>query len=905
MRQINQVPDASSAGFYNPCSGALSIVMPQEAINQIQNPSFELYLDTNNVAFPDWRVTRISTPGGVTSTLTNISPYITTTGREWSGANSLYTANVAGFNFISLQYVNLSITTNLTYAFSFYLFGETGSHNRIYTITVAVGATTVATRSVQVVEGRWQRFELVFRSTLTSAVATATITKGPVGGSYAGGDVYIDALQFEQITIADTMLNIPVSSMHATTYFDGDTTGLIDDSTGIIEFAWEGLPHRSRSVRSEATAAGGRIYNLQDDFDLEIIGIAEASMAQPQVQTLTYNSQDGGTLQDIINPVRTITLIGQLHGSDKIDLARKVQRLTALFSRDLVQFRQDRTFIFQHLDGREPIGVPMTFTGTFTGGLNVMATDLLSVNIDISIQMHDPYFYGHDEGMKLTVPTRTAFGNFFKVSPYSISSTTGLLQPLGASPGIFGQIYTIAQAPDGRFWIGGTFTAPHAYITIYNPNTNTFTAVPGATLNAAVHSIKFSPDGLAWIGGAFTGAIGNYLTTHNGSAYLSTGNFNSIVQGIQVVPIGSQYEVYAVGQFTTAPSGAALYIAKYDNSIATWAAYSTGNGFNGVVFAVTYDAVKDVLYVGGSFTATNGGAVSCARIAQIIRSTGTTSACGTGIPNQSVRALYVDTDQSLIIGGNFTLPTKYLAYFANGVVSGWPVGYSTTTTPYEIVNINQISRYKDGIFVGSPRTISSTGAFFQTDLPGLAYWNGSAISGSAWIPIADCGYSSYVGYEAPDGQFFVGQTTAGSPVSVNLVQTINSSTVQSYPTIRMQFRFGYRIQVLAILNARDNKTMLFTDRYEDNGLGDEQEYDFSGGDIVTIQPKYSQVNSQQFGNLLRVMNPAGNFVDYTIRPGSVSIGLMAMELSTPIEGYNVEVFWPQAFQSIFDGVYKQ
>lgn len=898
MRQINQVPDASSAGFYNPCSGALSIVMPQEAINQIQNPSFELYLDTNNVAFPDWRVTRISTPGGVTSTLTNISPYITTTGREWSGANSLYTANVAGFNFISLQYVNLSITTNLTYAFSFYLFGETGSHNRIYTITVAVGATTVATRSVQVVEGRWQRFELVFRSTLTSAVATATITKDPVGGSYAGGDVYIDALQFEQITIADTMLNIPVSSMHATTYFDGDTTGLIDDSTGIIEFAWEGLPHRSRSVRSEATAAGGRIYNLQDDFDLEIIGIAEASMAQPQVQTLTYNSQDGGTLQDIINPVRTITLIGQLHGLDKIDLARKVQRLTALFSRDLVQFRQDRTFIFQHLDGREPIGVPMTFTGTFTGGLNVMATDLLSVNIDISIQMHDPYFYGHDEGMSLLPPSGSYGTGLYKVSTYQVSSITSMMQSLGPVGTNLANVYTLAQAQDGRIWIGGDFLLPHPYITIYNPATNTFSAVPGATLNAAVNSIKFAPDGKAWIGGNFTGAIGNYLTTHNGTAYTSTGNFNNFVYGIQIVPAGISYEVYAVGAFTTAPSGAANRIARYTTA---WSSYGTGTGFNNIVYAITYNSISDILYVGGAFTTTQGGAVACPRVAQITRSGGSTSACGAGIPNNSVRSLYIDTDQSLIIGGDFTSPTNYLAYFANGVITAWSVGY---TTPITSIGINQITRYRDGIFVGSPRSISSTVIAvpaYKTALPSVAYWNGSAISGSAWIPIADCSISTFTGLELPNGDFII-SIIGGSPSSIQLSHTLNSSTVQAYPKIRLKLNNGSQYQVVGIINARDTKMMLFNDRFEQNGVSASIDYDFVAGQVITIVPKNGTLTAYVNENLLYTLNPAGSFVDFVLRPGIASIGACIGDNSIMP---TIEVYWPQTFQSIFDGVYKQ
>ena len=84
MRQINQVPDASGAGYYNPCSGALSIVMPSEAINQVQNPSFELYSTAYSGfnPFVGWSVSRRA--GGVTTTVTDISSYITAGNPVWS-----------------------------------------------------------------------------------------------------------------------------------------------------------------------------------------------------------------------------------------------------------------------------------------------------------------------------------------------------------------------------------------------------------------------------------------------------------------------------------------------------------------------------------------------------------------------------------------------------------------------------------------------------------------------------------------------------------------------------------------------------------------------------------------------------------------------------------------------------
>jgi hypothetical protein len=879
--------------------------MPQEAINQIRNPSFELYIDpTTLLPFSGWQITRRS--GGSNTTTTDISAYIVNT-KAWAGINSVYTANVVGSDFVTLRYDSLSIETGKYYAFSFYVYGAPRSSGRLYTATVSSGGVARGRKAFNIIENQWQRIEVVFYSSVTSSSVSASIGKEIVGSSYAGGDVYIDAVQFEQLNTVDADIGLPTpANMHATTYFDGDTVGYIDDSTGIIEYAWDARPHWSESRRSSATASGGRIYNLQDEFGFNVVGVAEAGINQPQVQAIAFNSQDGGSLQDIINPVRTITFIGQIYGQDKIDLSRKLQRLQALLSRDLVAQRQVRRFIFQHKDGFENVGVPMSFSGAFVGGLNVMATNTLVVDIDISIQMSDPYFYGHDEGMELLGPDEylpTAYVN--KISSYNTASQTAVLNQISINAN---NIWTLAQAPDGRIWIGGDFTiathgTPSSYICIYNPRTNALEAVPGGTLNSEVFHILFSPDGLAWIAGNFTGAMGNYLTTHNGTAYVSTGNFNAAVQNLAIVPLSGSYEVYAVGSFTSAPSVAtALRIARRTTA-GVWTAYTSG--FGSIVYAITYDAQRDILYVGGQFT------TPTARVAQIARSTGTITACGSGIANNVVLCLYVDADGTLVIGGTFTSPSTYAAYFANGTISGWPIGYATT--PLDFPTRNHIWGYKGGIVIGAPRAIASTTVSvpaYRTDLPALAYWNGTALGGSAWIPIGDCRPSGqigarFTGIELSNGDVYVGVanlTALGAQVnSARITHAINTSTVQAYPIIRMQFDnqpFDYNIQVNSIINCRDNKNLLFNDRMETNtGLTADIDLDFVKGDLVYVKPQYSKISSAYFDNLIRVINPAGTFADFTLRPGSVDLALVSFNTG-------IAVYWPQTFQSIFDGVYK-
>jgi hypothetical protein len=96
--------------------------------------------------------------------------------------------------------------------------------------------------------------------------------------------------------------------------------------------------------------------------------------------------------------------------------------------------------------------------------------------------------------------------------------------------------------------------------------------------------------------------------------------------------------------------------------------------------------------------------------------------------------------------------------------------------------------------------------------------------------------------------------------------------------------------------------MLFNDLlYQDLASVAYTDADFTIGEIITIYPKTSRVVSQSGTNFIREINPAGNFVDFTIRPGQVSLSWMQYEETNPLEN-DIVVYWPQTFQSIFDGV---
>jgi hypothetical protein len=180
----------------------------------------------------------------------------------------------------------------------------------------------------------------------------------------------------------------------------------------------------------------------------------------------------------------------------------------------------------------------------------------------------------------------------------------------------------------------------------------------------------------------------------------------------------------------------------------------------------------------------------------------------------------------------------------------------------------------------------------------MSYWNGTALSGSSWIPIASGQYLQYTGVTLSDGTLMVALRGATTDRSSAVTHALNSSTIQSYPTIRM-VTDGPTIQIDAVVNVRDDKLMLFTDRTQGNT--DPADVDFISNDLITIKPKYGTVQSALFGNMIRLLNLAGVFADYTIRPGTVSIAAI---INGDGDATTVELYWRQTFQSLFDGVNK-
>ncbi len=231
---------------------------------------------------------------------------------------------------------------------------------------------------------------------------------------------------------------------------------------------------------------------------------------------------------------------------------------------------------------------------------------------------------------------------------------------------IDGTIRAIAFQDDGKILVGGTFT----YYNSYRDNTkysmtrilrfnsdgtfdDTFQQI-GTGFNNSVYAILLQDDGKIIVGGAFTSYNGvslPYVTRLNSdgsidSSYSTTGPGFDIVSSMVMQDDG---KVIVAGGFV---GGTRIARLSTDGTIDTSFAL-TGTGLNGYIRRVDIQADGKIV-IGGDFTSYNG--VTMSRIARL-NSDGSldeTFVTGTGA-NGIVRALAIQNDGKIVIGGDFTL----------------------------------------------------------------------------------------------------------------------------------------------------------------------------------------------------------------------------------------------------------
>lgn len=940
MSNIQLLPSVPNPGYYNQCSGALSMTLPQETTNLITEPSFEVYTSNTWPAKTNWRI-ELHTG----ATVNPVTSYIVTGTKSYAGASSLYSRTISGNHVKSVTYATLSVVAGY-YAWSFYIYGDARSNGRLYTSTIRNSSTNaiLASKKFALQENKWNRIELVWY-TASSATVTVGIEKDAVSGSFAGGDCWIDACQFEKLQVQN--ITGSTDGLRATTYFDGSTSGFYGSNAAIQEYVWRGQPHRSESVRSGQTNHGGRIINLQDQCALEIISINEAGMNQPTNHDGVFNTADGGQLVDIINSKRTITMIGRVSGTDKNDFAQKIAQLTAYFSRDVTAMRTPRRFIFQHKDGRENVGVELTFFAAFESGLNVTLSDVYVANVEISLTMYDPYFYGHDESMDMNIDNvqfSALPANFpayvmtsYIDSIYDSSATRNTTwKRLGVNEDILfnGAVRATAVDNDGIIWIGGEFTTingvTHNHIATYNPKTKLWsTVLSGATngVNNHVYDIRVAPDNKVWVAGLFTSAGGITNTAYfayynkltNTFVSPSTAQPNAAVNtiSINIDYHINEFEIVIGGQFTTIGGVSRRYLAV--KSAATPTQYDpiddgTGgaNGVDAQVNKVFYDPNSKYYYIGGAFSRFGTAGTIVNGIATYTQNGGL-SPLGWGIFNAEIVDIIADDDGNIIFAPIQTLSTMQIratgavtgvnsvntniCFFNGSVLQWWIVPTNLVLTD----NFpNCLQQYKGGILFGNANAW---------------YWPGTATSATQFVAynqqICVDSFRVNVPLVLPDNTVYLMKRVTGASkyTHASIVKGYNSSTVSAHITI--QAIGNNTLNLWQIINWVNSKII-----YVDPSQVSQSSVLFtpdtlfaSKYDYIFMDFRNTNFTTYLRGNTLASIYSWSDILTFKLYPGDVYLSLFDFSQttsSTPNLGVQqYSIYWAQTFQSIFDGVNKQ
>jgi trimeric autotransporter adhesin len=269
----------------------------------------------------------------------------------------------------------------------------------------------------------------------------------------------------------------------------------------------------------------------------------------------------------------------------------------------------------------------------------------------------------------------------------------------------------------------------------------TFNTPPGITYPEGVNgnvlcSVLWDPDGAVGpktecliIGGTFDSAnTGGYnnIAMFDGSGWkpLHIG-VNGAVRALTVDT--SSNTLIAGGDFSTAGIVSASKLARYSSSTGLWSAIGSGITSGGSVNALTYDSLRNVLYIGGSFS--HAGGVNTGALA---RHNGSAYSAVGAFFSGTVNALFYYTgEDSVYVGGDFIDPTlgnaENILRYAVG-----PNSWSGLSGGLPGCCVNAIGIYSPD---GLNQRIVAAGNFGTVNgrlLNSIATYEGS----SGWFPLA-------------------------------------------------------------------------------------------------------------------------------------------------------------------------
>ncbi len=240
------------------------------------------------------------------------------------------------------------------------------------------------------------------------------------------------------------------------------------------------------------------------------------------------------------------------------------------------------------------------------------------------------------------------------------------------SPGISGAgayISSLTVQNDGKILVGGVFTAingtSRSNLARLNSDGTLDTSFTADT-DGAVSSIVVQADNTILVGGSFTTIGGQaipYLAKLNADGSVDTAFTPSPDGVVYAIAVQNDGKIIVGGQFTTIGGMSRDNLARLSGTGAGDTAYTTTA--DGPVYALVIQPADGKLVVGGAFTNIGGQVRNyIARLSTTGAVDSTTKFKNTGA-NSPVRALALQADETILVGGDFTFidaqPRNYIA----------------------------------------------------------------------------------------------------------------------------------------------------------------------------------------------------------------------------------------------------
>jgi uncharacterized repeat protein (TIGR01451 family)/uncharacterized delta-60 repeat protein len=243
---------------------------------------------------------------------------------------------------------------------------------------------------------------------------------------------------------------------------------------------------------------------------------------------------------------------------------------------------------------------------------------------------------------------------------------------LDPSVGFNGDVFAVALQTNNMILVAGDFTLANNIVRNRMARLNsdgtldTTFSTPTTGANAAIRSMIAQSDGRIVIGGFFTninGVVNNHIARLNYNGSLDSlfnagaGADNNVLALAETFVGDGTRRLFAGGSFISIKGVTRPFIARLNDDGSVDASWNPGIGANGPVFAVvpypTNSVRKGQVLIGGDFTTVGGfGRAHIARLkADGTVDTSFNPPTGT---DDSVRAIALQTDEQILIGGLFT-----------------------------------------------------------------------------------------------------------------------------------------------------------------------------------------------------------------------------------------------------------